>query len=981
LLFLLRALLLVVLVACLARVQERRATAADAATPANPEEAERFFETQVRPMLAARCFSCHGAEKQEGGLRLDSRAAVLKGSDGQPAVVVPGEPDRSPLIHAVRYEGDVQMPPEGKLEDKDQALLVAWVKLGLPWGGVATTPAAETIAERGIRAKATHWAYKKVQKPELPPVTDAAWSAEPLDRFVLAELEKRSLRPSPPAERSALLRRIKFDLVGLPPTAAEVDEFCANNSPDATAQLVDRLLASPEYGQRWGRHWLDVARYSDTKGYVFTEDRRYPYAYTYRDYVIRAFNEDLPYDEFVRQQVAADLLNVSDRRALAAMGFLTVGRRFSNNTHDIIDDRIDVVTRGLMGLTVTCARCHDHKYDPIAHDDYYSLYGVFASSVEPGEPPLLVEPQENEAYNKYMQELAAREKKLTDFRETKLRELTLDLRTRVKDYLCQVIVDTMKESLPDDADFSYNPDELRPPIIKRWKEYIDRVNRQPDPVFAPWQVLAALPREGFAERAAEVIEQLKKGGADAAPPPNQLLPNQRIKDALIAAPPKSMLDVARVYGDVLASVQAEWLAAIAPVAAEAGKEPPKPPTALPDAASEQLRQVLYADGAPTVVSLDDARRVFDRATQNELGKLRKSVDELKVNSPAAPPRAMVLNDAPTPHNPRIFLRGDPARPGKEVPRRFVQFLSNDDGKPFEHGSGRLELAQRISSPDNPLTARVLVNRVWMEHFGAAIVRTPSDFGLRSEAPTHPQLLDYLAAQFVEEGWSIKKLHRHILLSSTYQQSSADRPDCHAVDSENQLLWRANRRRIDFEALRDSLLAAAGRLDTALDGRSIDLWAQPFTTRRSVYAFIDRQDLPGVFRVFDFSSPDVSTPQRPQTTVPQQALFMMNSPFVVEQAKGVAARAEVTAAPDDAAKAQAMYRATLGRDATAEETQLATAFVAALAQESAANTTGANAAAAGADAPKDAAPKDANMLDPWQRCAQALLMTNEFLFVD
>lgn len=931
------------------------ALAAENAAPANPAEAERFFESQIRPMLAARCFSCHGAEKQEAGLRLDSREAVLKGSDAQPAIVVPGEPDRSPLIHAVRYEGDVQMPPAGKLEAKEQELLVAWVKLGLPWGGAAQAGAIETIAERAERTKASHWAYQPVRKPELPAVADAAWCVDPLDRFVLAELEKNNLRPSPVADRRTLLRRVKFDLVGLPPTAAEVDDFCANNSPDAYSQLVDRLLASPEYGQRWGRHWLDVARYSDTKGYVFTEDRRYPYAYTYRDYVIRAFNEDLPYDEFVRQQIAADLLNRPDKKSLAAMGYLTVGRRFSNNIHDIIDDRIDVVARGLMGMTVTCARCHDHKYDPIAQDDYYSLYGVFASSVEPGEPPLLGEPQEGEAYNKYLAELATREKKLQDFRESKLRELTASLRSRVKDYLCQVVVDTMKESLPDDADFSYNPDELRPPIVARWKGYVARVTKPADAVFAPWRELAALPKDGFAEEAAQIVERLKRGEAKEGFP----APNPLIRDALVAAPPKSMLDVARVYGDVLSGIEKQWLASQDVKPPAEGAEAPKPPARLADDHAEQLRQVLYGEGTPTVVAMDDARRVFDRATQNELGKLRKSVDELKVNSPAAPPRAMVLNDSPTPHNPRVFLRGDPARPGKEVPRRFVQFMSSDGGKPFEHGSGRLELAERIASPDNPLTARVMVNRVWMEHFGAAIVRTPGDFGLRSEAPTHPQLLDYLAAQFVEEGWSLKKLHRHILLSSAYQQSSADRPECRAIDAENRLLWRASRRRIDFEALRDSLLAAAGRLDTKLDGKSIDLWAQPFSTRRSVYAFIDRQDLPGVFRVFDFSSPDVSTPQRPQTTVPQQALFMMNSPFMIEQAKALAARTEVAAASDATAKTQALYRAALGRDATADEVQLTTQFL------------------AGTDG--QAAPDGS--LDPWQRIAQALLMTNEFLFVD
>ena len=330
------------------------ATAEEAAAPASAD-AERFFEAEVRPMLVARCFACHGPEKQEAGLRLDSRAAVLKGSDSEP-VVVPGEPERSPLILAVRYDGDVQMPPSGKLEDKELALLTAWIKMGVPWSVSAAAAPPEDMQARTARAKATHWAFQTITPPEPPQgLSDPAWSGNAIDQFILAELDKHGLRPSPPADRRTLLRRAKFDLLGLPATVAEVEEFAADPAPDAFAKVVDRLLAAPEYGQRWGRHWLDVARYSDTKGYVFTEDRRYPYAYTYRDYVIRALNDDRPYDRFIVEQLAADRLNVSDRRDLAAMGFLTVGRRFSNNIHDIIDDRIDVVTRGLMGLTVTCA--------------------------------------------------------------------------------------------------------------------------------------------------------------------------------------------------------------------------------------------------------------------------------------------------------------------------------------------------------------------------------------------------------------------------------------------------------------------------------------------------------------------------------------------------------------------------------------------------------------------------------------------------
>ncbi|MES1213504.1 MAG: DUF1553 domain-containing protein, partial [Singulisphaera sp.] len=366
-------------------------------------------------------------------------------------------------------------------------------------------------------------------------------------------------------------------------------------------------------------------------------------------------------------------------------------------------------------------------------------------------------------------------------------------------------------------------------------------------------------------------------------------------------------------------------------------------------------------------------RVFDRATQNQLNKLRKSVDELKVNSPAAPPRAMVLNEQPTPHNPRVFLRGDPARPDREVPRRFVQFLAAEPGQPFATGGGRLEMARAIASADNPLTARVMVNRVWMHHFGSSLVRTPGDFGLRGEPPTHPELLNYLARWFIDEGWSLKRLHRLIVLSNTYLQASDDRPACRAVDPENRYYWRANRRRLDFEAMRDALLAAAGRLDMTLDGRSIDIWAQPYSTRRSVYAFIDRQDLPGIFRMFDFASPDVSTPQRPTTTVPQQALFAMNSPFVLEQARHLAQRGDVAGAVEPAAKVQALYQAALARLADADEVQIGVEFVNRLEQARA----GANGAVPAAGVPAD----PATPLSAWEQYAQVLLLSNEFMFVD
>ncbi len=596
-------------------------------------------------MLLAHCLECHGADKQEAGLRLDSREALLKGSDAE-VVVVPGEPDKSPLIHAIRYEGNVQMPPAGKLEEKELALLTTWVKLGVPWGGPAKGVAAETMQDRAVRARATHWAYQPLVRPDLPVVSEASWSENPIDRFIFAELARQGLAPSAKADRRTLLRRLTYDLTGLPATAAEVEEFVNDAAPDALAKVVDRLLASPAYGQRWGRHWLDVARYSDTKGYVFTEDRRYPYAYTYRDYVIRALNEDRPYDQFILQQLAADQLNVADRRDLAAMGYLTVGRRFSNNIHDIIDDRIDVVTRGLMGLTVTCARCHDHKYDPVPTDDYYSLYGVIASSTEPGEPPLIGDPQEGEAYQQFMTELAKREQALNEFRDGKYRDLLKDLRGRVKDYLCQVVIDTMKDSLPDDADLSFNADELRPAVVRRWKQYFERTARDGGPVFALWHEFAALPRDKFDEAARAIVERLRAGD-DPARPTNRLVREEFAK----RPPPDSMLDVARTYGDVLAEIEKQWLALVQMPPAAAAGEAPKAPERLPDDAAEQLRQSIYAHGAPPVVPADEARRSFRsghaKRIEQTAEKRRRTEDQLTGGTAPGDGAGRVADAAPS----------------------------------------------------------------------------------------------------------------------------------------------------------------------------------------------------------------------------------------------------------------------------------------------------------------------------------------------
>ncbi len=913
--------------------------AAEPGLAVTPQAAE-FFETRVRPVLAENCFSCHGPMRQKAGLRLDSAASLRKGSDTGP-VVIGGQPEQSPLIQAIHYDGNVRMPPKGKLPAQAIEALTTWVKMGTPWPEVISTHAGSTDAKASAAGR-EHWAFQPVRQLALPAVQDPTWPLTPIDFFILAKLDANGLTPAAPADRRTLLRRVTFDLIGLPPTAEEVDAFVADPSPDAFAKVVDRLLASPHYGERWGRHWLDVARYADTKGYVFTQERRFPYSYTYRDYVIRAFNEDLPYDQFVVHQLAADRLPLGDdKRPLAAMGFLTIGRRFLNNMHDIIDDRIDVVTRGLLGLTVTCARCHDHKFDPIPTRDYYSLHGVFASSVEPNDLPLLSKPERTEAYLAFEKELQAREQEVRKFLDDKYNEMRSRFRAQIGDYLLAV---RNTQRLPGEGHYeALSPGDLHAQMIRRWQAFLNQTAKGYHPIFGPWQAFAALPQQEFLAKAPALAADIA-AQADPSRPVNRL-----VAQAFAGPPPASLREVAQRYGEIFAKVDKLWQE----TQAKAGAPP-----ALPEADQEALRQVLYGAGHPPVVAREDQRQFLDRAGRDRLTALQRRVDQWKVSSPAAPPRAMILQDAPTPQTPHVFLRGNPNNPGPEVPRQFLEVLAGANRRPFQDGSGRLELARAITSKDNGLTARVLVNRIWLHHFGAGLVRTPSDFGLRSEPPTHPELLDYLAGRFMEEGWSIKKLHRLILLSRVYQQRSEDRPEYSRLDPDNRWLWRMNRQRLDFEGLRDALLMVSGKLDLKRGGVAVDLTTMPFTGRRTVYGFIDRQNLPGLFRTFDFASPDTSTPQRYTTTVPQQALFLMNSPFVLEQARNLVSWPEL-AALDDEQRIQHLYRLAYGRAADPEEVALGLRFVAAP-------------AIAEQEPPEPSA---------WEEYAQVLLLANEFVFVD
>jgi hypothetical protein len=860
-----------------------------------------FFEKKIRPVLVEHCYRCHSqqSEKIKGGLTLDTRVGLLQGGNSGPAVV-PGNPEASLLIRAVRYtDKGLQMPPRGKKLAAGQITdLEAWIRMGAP--DPRRAGAAPHDAD-GYWARARrHWAFRPVQCPPLPPVQHPQWLQSPVDAFVLAAMEKHGLAPSPPADRRALLRRASYDLIGLPPTPEAVAAFERDPAPDAFARAVDRLLASPHYGERWGRHWLDVARYSDSKGYVSNEaDNRYFYAYTYRDYVIRAFNEDLSYDRFLIEQMAADQLPAgADNHALAALGFLTVGKRHLNVQNDILDDRIDVVTRGTMGLTVACARCHDHKYDPIPTRDYYSLYGVFASCTEP-EPPLLNPMPLPAEYPAFVKELAAREAALKSYRKDREDEVLAQLRRQAGLYL-RTVHETQRLPNKFDQDQIALERKLDLGVVQRWRDGLRTWAAKHDQVFAPWTELADLPQGVFLARATE-LGMRRSARRDPARPVNPL-----VVKAVFGQPLTSFDQVVERYARLLAEVDR--------------------PTPWPDPDTEAVRQVLYGPNTPANLPRDQLDRFYDKPVKHHLIQLQIDVNDVLANHPGSPPRALVLQDLPKPQNAHIFLQGNPGKPGAEAPRQFLELLSGGHRQPFPaNASGRLQLAQAIASRDNPLTARVLVNRVWLHHFGTGLVRTPSDFGVRAEPPTHPELLDYLAWRFMEDGWSIKKLHRLILLSSTYQQTCADNPQGNAVDPGNRWLWRMNRRRLDFEALRDSLLAVSGRLDLTPCGRPADLTAEPFPTRRAVYGEVDRLNFPDLLRTFDFPNPDKTIAKRLSTTIPQQALFFMNNPLVIDQARTLAARAEAQAR-GDAERVRLLYQWLYQRDPRPQEVELARVFV-------------------------------------------------------
>jgi hypothetical protein len=833
-------------------------TAAAAATA----EGRDFFEARIRPVLAEHCYKCHSVEskKRKGGLWLDSRAALLDGGDSGP-VLVPGHPEKSRLIEALHYKNpDLQMPPDNPLPTAVVEDFEAWVKMGAPDPRV-NNPEALSMARA-----AQHWAFQQPREQPIPPVKNARWPFNAVDAFILSRLEQAGLSPAPSADKRTLIRRATYEVTGLPPTPDEIDAFVRDDSPDAFAHVVDRLLASPRYGERLGRHWLDVARYADTTG---PRLGRIPFSYTYRDWVIRAFNADMPYDEFLVKQLAADKL--PDQSDMAALGFLTVGRKSNRDTiHDIIDDWIDVVSRGTLGLTVSCARCHDHKFDPVSTKDYYALYGVFRNSQARLDLPAIGSGSTNDLDRRYDREISKELTGLLDYKKKRVAEISADLRKPKQIAAYLLAAANVRRPAASNGETKDQAEEINPFVLRRWRAFLKKTAQQRVPYWQLWHALTNLPPEKMQTLAVELAD--------------------------------------RYAGELAAADSA---------------------TPHDDAQKEALRRILHGPDAPPDIVLADFAEVQNTGPdQGNIENILMLVNALgaRYADAGGRPRAMAIEDAPSIRPTHVFVRGNPNNVGEEVPRRFLTIFEGEKAASFTQGSGRLELAQKIASADNPLTARVMVNRIWQHHFGAGLVRTPSDFGIRGDAPTHPELLDFLARRFVADGWSIKKMHRLLMLSHVYQQTSADNSSSRNIDPENRLLWHMHRQRTDFESFRDTVLAVSGRLDSTAGGPPIPLFAQPSMRRRTVYGLIDRAQLPAALRAFDFANPEQHSPQRYLTTVPQHTLFMMNDPFMAEHARALISRPEIASEQSAPRRIGMMYRLVFGRDATSAEVELALRFV-------------------------------------------------------
>jgi hypothetical protein len=1054
--------------------------------PASPE----FFEARIRPVLVQSCYQCHSADAKivRGGLLLDTAEGVRRGGDSG-AVIVPGKSGESLLLQALRYESG-EMPPQGRLPKSVIDDFAAWVDAGAvdprTGGSTPVRPAIDLSTGRNF------WSFVHPQLPSLPELRDSARVQTPIDQFIFAGHEARQLATAPAATRRELIRRASFDLLGLPPQPADVAEFLQDSSPDAFAKMVDRLLASPHYGERWGRYWLDVARYSEDQAHTFSVTPN-TNGFRYRDWVIDAFNRDLPFDEFIRLQIAADLVPAEPEQRLKnlpALGYFGLGAQYYKNTDaakaaaDELDDRIDTLTRGFLGLTVSCRRCHDHKFDPIPQQDYYSLAGIFRSSRLHNAP--LVPEQQVQLHQQTQQRLKDLEQqiqKLVADAGPRVRERRLSQTSRYLQAAWLIQHAAAANSKSPEVAAVASAWKLESSILERWLQFL-KSPEAAHPQLKPWFSTLDLPAVD-ASGSATAVQPVAATDIPAATPPavtaaadsfqrhlqllqksrnGQATPeeeaelarqapagNARFSSPLVTRSRPSVdidVDLSNAKqlhlvvtdgGNGASCDHADWARPVLVTATgeirltslkwrmatasygsinidrnvngnplriggnaqefgigthstshivydlpegtlrfrcTAGLDNSgtdqggdcganatvqfrvytEPPTDLQSVQNDLLAQITGEKG---VFAIDPAKleQHLADAERSELATRREELEKLRREAPPMYPVAHVIVDA-QPADMKVFLRGNPANEGEVAPRRFLRVLAGDDPPQFRSGSGRLELATAIASPQNPLTARVIVNRVWQQHFGRGLVATPDNFGKLGELPTHPELLDYLAVEFMDNGWSLKWLHRQILQSAVWQLSSTRDAAAEEIDADNRYLWRMNRRRLDVEAWRDALLAVSGRLDPQFGGPSTNL-ADAANVRRTVYAFISRHELDNMLRLFDFPDANITSATRAETTVPQQQLFVLNSPFMLNQARAFAARLQKEAGDDATARIRLAFQLAFSREPTDAELQLGVDYVSA----------------------SDAEDQPQNALSRWERYAQILLASNEFLYID
>ena len=1039
------------------------------------QEGIEFFEQKIRPVLVQHCYQCHAVDAKniQGGLVLDSKAGLLEGGDSGPSVV-PKNVDESLLISALKFES-FEMPPKGKLSDEIIADFVKWIEMGAPDPRDGSTVAKSEIDfEEGRK----HWSYQPIRMPERPSVKDGKWPLNSIDYFTLAQMEEQGLSPVAAATKQALIRRATYDLTGLPPKPADVKAFLDDDSPEAFAKVIERLLESPHYGERWGRYWLDVARYSEDQAHTFAT-RPNTEGFRYRDWVISAYNRDMPFNQFVKLQIAGDLYGPTGDEPyehLVALGYFGLGAQYYKNTDreraiaDELDDRIDTLTRGFLGLTVSCARCHDHKFDPIPTQDYYSIAGIFSSSRLHDAP--LCTPEEIAAYDEGQKRLKdtdnAVKKYLADQKETAAQSKVDDIAS----YMNAV----WRFQSAKAAGQNLNTKELAQSaavneyLLKRWIDFLSAKNKGKITELDAWYGLtptqtgaadldSPLPENvtsvtsAFQARIVNMLNVSDDGEAIVnlaqraegqahqpghprfvTPPATKVRPRANIKVDLTGC--KELYLIVTEAGNGGSCDHADWVNArfenaagdvinlsdLDPKFSEGfggptknknyqgrpirvgGKEykngigvhaPSKliydipegytvfkgfggldnsgsdqgpcgeqakvqfavyteAPKVQPEAgATDLLTRVLGKDG-PLAVSDKDLEEFLDGDAREMLVRLRTEAEDAKKTAPPKYAVAHAYTEA-NPQDLRVFVRGNPANKREIAPRRFLQILAGENPAAYADGSGRRELADDITSNDNPLTARVMANRVWQYHFGRGIVNTPSNFGILGDRPTHPELLDYLARTFIDNNWSVKHLHREIMLSATYQLSTATNEKNAEIDADNLYVWRMKQRRLDIEAWRDGLLDVSGRLDRSLKGPSTNL-ADANNVRRTVYAKISRHELDSLLRLFDFPDANITSAKRTETTVPQQQLFVLNSPFMIQQAKSFASRLHNEAPDSDQTRVTLAFQLAYGRSPSEPELNLGLTYL-------------------------SAEDTEENQLSRWERYAQVILASNEFMYLD